>query len=154
MEAGCKTDAATKALKSSNKEKYKKICTDIRNDGAYKEQGENDNLIVQKLDANPNMMGIFGYSYLEANSEKVRGVAINGVTPTYDAIADGSYPGARALYIYVKKAHVERIPGIKEFLAEFIGAGAKGSYLSKLGLIAAPKKSRAAAMDAATNLPR
>jgi len=153
MEAGCKTDAATKALKSSNKEKYKKICTDIRNDGAYKEQGENDNLIVQKLDANPNMMGVFGYSYLEANSEKVRGVAINGVTPTYDAIADGSYPGARALYIYVKKAHVDRIPGIKEFLAEFIGAGAKGSYLSKFGLIAAPEEVRAAAMDAATNLP-
>jgi phosphate transport system substrate-binding protein len=152
LEAGCKTDEPTKALKKTDEDKYKAICHDVRTDGAYKEQGENDNLIVQKLAANPNMLGVFGYSYLEENAATVRGVTISGVAPTYDAIADGSYPGARPLFIYVKKAHVEKIPGIKEYLAEFVKAGAKGSYLTKLGLIAAPDDVRAAASKAATEL--
>ncbi|NJM49873.1 MAG: phosphate ABC transporter substrate-binding protein [Sphingomonadales bacterium] len=152
LEAGCKTDAATKALKDSDKDKYEAVCYDVRTDGAYKEQGENDNMIVQKLAANPNMLGVFGYSYMEENAATVRGIAIDGVSPSYDAIASGSYPGARPLFIYVKKAHVDKIPGIKEFLAEFVSAGVKGSYLAKLGLIAAPDDVRKAASDAATNL--
>jgi phosphate transport system substrate-binding protein len=152
LEAGCKTDEAIKGLKKTDEDKYKAICHDVRTDGAYKEQGENDNLIVQKLAANPNMLGVFGYSYLEENAATVRGVTISGVAPTYDAIADGSYPGARPLFIYVKKAHVEKIPGIKEYIAEFVKAGAKGSYLTKLGLIAAPDDVRAAASKAATEL--
>ncbi len=152
LEAGCKTDEAIKALKKSDEDKYKAICHDVRTDGAYKEQGENDNLIVQKLAANPNMLGVFGYSYLEENAATVRGITLNGVAPTYDAIADGSFPGARPLFIYVKKAHVEKIPGIKEYIAEFVKAGAKGSYLAKLGLIAAPDDVRAAASKAATEL--
>jgi phosphate transport system substrate-binding protein len=152
LEAGCKTDEATKAMKKTDEDKYKAICHDIRTDGAYKEQGENDNLIVQKLAANPNMLGVFGYSYLEENAASVRGVSIGGVSPTYEAIAGGSYPGARPLFIYVKKAHVEKIPGIKEYLAEFVKAGVKGSYLTKLGLIAAPDDVRAAASKAATDL--
>jgi phosphate transport system substrate-binding protein len=150
MEAGCSTDAATKALKSSNEDKYKAVCHEIRTDGAYKEQGENDNLIVQKLDANPDMIGIFGYSYMEANQGKVHGISLNGVAPTYDSIAGGKYPGARALYIYVKKAHVGKIPGIKEYLTEFVKGGATGAYLSKIGLIASPTDVRTAA-EAAVN---
>jgi phosphate transport system substrate-binding protein len=152
MEAGCKTDAATKALKDSDEDKYKAVCHEIRTDGAYKEQGENDNLIVQKLDANPDMIGIFGYSYMEANQGKVHGISLDGVAPTYDTIAGGSYPGARALYIYVKKAHVDKIPGIKEYLLEFVKAGAKGSYLSKLGLISSPDDVRSGAEAAANGL--
>jgi phosphate transport system substrate-binding protein len=150
LEAGCSTDAATKALKSSDEDKYKAVCHEIRTDGAYKEQGENDNLIVQKLDANPDMIGIFGYSYMEANQGKVHGISLNGVAPTYDSIAGGQYPGARALYIYVKKAHVGKIPGIKEYLAEFVKGGATGAYLSKIGLIASPTDVRTAA-EAAVN---
>lgn len=152
LEAGCKTDAATKALKKEDKSKYKDICHEVRTDGAYKEQGENDNLIVQKLKANPNMLGVFGYSYMEENASTVRGVPLSGVAPTFDAIANGSYPGARALYIYAKKAHVDKIPGIKEYLAEFVSAGEKGSYLEKLGLIAAPDDVRAASNKAVTEL--
>lgn len=149
LEAGCKTDAAIKALKDSNEDKYKAVCHEIRTDGAYKEQGENDNLIVQKLDANPDMVGIFGYSYMEANQGKVHGISLDGVAPTYDTIAGSTYPGARALYIYVKKAHLDKIPGIKEYVLEFIKAGAKGGYLAKLGLISSPDDVRTSAEAAA-----
>ena len=98
------------------------------------------------------MLGVFGYSYMEANASSVRGVSIGGVAPTYATIADGTYPGARPLFIYVKKAHIDKIPGIKEYLAEFVKAGVKDSYLSKLGLIAAPDDVRAASEAAATGL--
>ncbi len=152
MEAGCKTDAATKALKESDEKKYKATCTEIRTDGAYKEQGENDNLIVQKLTANPNMLGVFGYSYMEENAASVRGIAMDGIAPTYDTIANGTYPGARPLFIYVKKAHVDKIPGIKEYIAEFVKAGVAGSYLTKIGLIPAPDDVRSKANEAATAL--
>ncbi len=152
LEAGCKTDAATKALKDSDKDKYEAICHDVRTDGAYKEQGENDNLIVQKLSANPNMVGVFGYSYMEENAGTVTPLSLDGVTPTSATIADGSYPGARSLFIYVKKQHIDKIPGIKEYLAEFISGGAKGGYLSKLGLIASPDATRQKATDAAKAL--
>jgi phosphate transport system substrate-binding protein len=152
MEAGCKTDAATKQLKDSDEDKYKAVCHEIRTDGAYKDQGENDNLIVQKLDANPDMIGIFGYSYMEANQGKVHGISLDGVAPTYESIADSSYPGARALYIYVKKAHLNKIPGIKEYVLEFIKAGARGSYLGKIGLISSPDAVRTSAEAAANGM--
>ena len=152
LEAGCKSDDAIKALKKTDEDKYKAICHDVRTDGLYKEQGENDNLIVQKLSSNPNMLGVFGYSYLEENIEKVRGVELNGVAPTYAAIADGSYPGARPLFIYVKKSHIDKIPGIKEYIAEFVKAGDKASYLTKLGMITAPDDVRAAASKAASEM--
>jgi phosphate transport system substrate-binding protein len=143
MEAGCKTDAAIKDLKDTDKKKFEAICHDYRNDGSYQEQGENDNLIVQKLAKDPSMLGIFGYSYLEENSDKVKAIAINGIMPTTATIGDGSYPGARPLYIYIKKAHVGKVPGIKEYVAEFVKAGVEGSYLTKLGMIAAPAAVRA-----------
>ena len=144
MEKGCDSNAEMKALKDSNKDQHKAICTDIRTDGAYKEQGENDNLIVQKLVSNPDMMGIFGYSYMAENADKVRGIPIQGVTPTYETIADGQYPGARPLFIYVKKAHIGKIPGLQEFVKEFVSAGGANGYLAKLGLISLPDSERAA----------
>jgi phosphate transport system substrate-binding protein len=152
MESGCKSEAAMKALKETDEDKYKAICTEIRTDGAFKEQGENDNLIVQKLDSNPNMVGIFGYSYMEENASKVHGIVMNGVSPTVATISDGSYPGARKMFIYVKKAHIDKIPGIKEFIAEFLKGGAVGGYLTKLGMIASTEADYKAATDAANSL--
>ena len=143
MEVGCKTDPATKALKDSNKDEYENICHEIRTDGPYLDAGENDNLIVQKLKSNPNAVGVFGYSFLEENLDTVRGIPISGVTPTYDAIASGEYPGARPLFIYVKKQHVGVIPGIQEYVTEFVNAG----------LIASPDATRAKMVEAAKNLP-
>ncbi|MEZ5710708.1 MAG: substrate-binding domain-containing protein [Blastomonas sp.] len=144
MEPGCKTDEKTAALKDSDKEKYEAVCHEVRTDGAYVDAGENDNLIIQKLAGNPDSVGIFGYSFLEENLSTVRGVPINGVEPTYDNIASGKYPGARPLYIYVKKAHLDVIPGLREYIAEFLGAGARDGYLVKAGLIASPDEERAA----------
>lgn len=153
MEVGCKTDPATKALKDSNKEEYESICHEIRTDGPYLDTGENDNLIVQKLKSNPNAVGVFGYSFLEENLDTVRGIAISGVQPAYDAIASGEYPGARPLYIYVKKQHVGVIPGIQEFVTEFVNAGTRDGYLVKAGLIASPDATRAEMAKAAKDLP-
>ena len=152
MESGCKTDAALKALKDTDKDKFEAVCHEIRTDGAFKEQGENDNLIVQKLDANPDMVGIFGYSYMEENASKVHGITMDGVSPTIATISDGSYPGARKMFIYVKKAHLDKIPGIKEFVAEFLKGGAVGGYLTKLGMIASTDTDYKKANDAANSL--
>jgi len=152
MEAGCKTDDAMKALKKSDKDLYKETCHEIRNDTKFQEQGENDNLIVGKLGANPNSLGVFGYSYMEENADKVRGATIDGASPTYESIAGGEYPGARPLFIYVKKAHIGKIPGIQEFITEFVEAGEAGTYLAKIGLIASPDDVRAKAKAAAGDL--
>ncbi|MEO9600973.1 substrate-binding domain-containing protein [Parasphingorhabdus sp.] len=143
MEVGCVTDPATKALKKTDKENFDAICHEVRADGGYIDAGENDNLIVQKLKANPNSVGIFGYSFLEENLDSVRGIPVSGVNPTYDAIASGEYPGARPLYVYVKKQHVGVIPGLQEYMSEFINAGTRDGYLVKAGLIASPDDVRA-----------
>jgi len=153
MEVGCQTDPAIKALKDSNKEEFEAICHEIRTDTGYLDAGENDNLIVQKLKSNPNAVGIFGYSFLEENQDTVRGISLSGVQPTYDAIVSGEYPGARAMYIYLKKHHVGVIPGIQEFATEFVKAGARDGYLAKSGLIAAPDATRVAMAEAAKNMP-
>jgi phosphate transport system substrate-binding protein len=152
MESGCKSNAAMEALKDTDEDKYKAICTEVRTDGAFKEQGENDNLIVQKLDSNPNMIGVFGYSYMEENASKVHGIVMDSVTPTIATISDGSYPGARKMFIYVKKAHIDKIPGIKEFIAEFLKGGAVGGYLTKLGMIASTDADYKMATEAANGL--
>ena len=145
MEGGCKTVPWIKALKDSDKNRYKAICHTIREDGAFVEAGENDNLIVQKLEANPDAFGIFGFSFLDQNAEKVKGAAIDGVVPTFDAIADGDYPVSRPLFFYVKKAHVDVIPGLRGFLREFTSERAWGDegYLSDRGLIPMPEDERA-----------
>jgi phosphate transport system substrate-binding protein len=145
MEGGCKTVPWIKALKDTDENRYKTICHTIREDGAFVEAGENDNLIVQKLEANPDAFGIFGFSFLDQNAEKVKGAAVDGVVPTFDAIADGSYPVSRPLYFYAKKAHVDVIPGLREFLREFTSDRAWGDegYLSDRGLIPMPEDERA-----------
>lgn len=153
MEVGCKTDEATKALKDSNKDEFEAICHEIRADGAYVDAGENDNLIVQKLKADPNSIGIFGYSFLEENKDTVRGISIDGVAPEYEAIASGKYPGARPLFIYVKKQHVGVIPGIQEYVKQFIQAGTKDGYLVAAGLIASPDEVHTAMLKKADELP-
>ncbi len=144
MEGGCKTISWIKALKGADKSAYKTICHTIREDGAYVEAGENDNLIVQKLEANPNAFGIFGFSFLDQNTDKVKGAQVDGVEPTFDAIADGDYPVSRPLYFYVKKAHVDVIPGLRGFLREFTSERAWGDegYLSDRGLIPMPEEER------------
>jgi phosphate transport system substrate-binding protein len=144
MEGGCKTVPWINALKSTDSDSYKAICHTIREDGAFVEAGENDNLIVQKLEANPNAFGIFGFSFLDQNSEKVKGAMVDGVEPTFDAIADGDYPVSRPLFFYVKKAHVDVIPGLRGFLREFTSERAWGEegYLSDRGLIPMPDEER------------
>lgn len=144
MEGGCQTVPWIKALRSSEKNRFKAICHTIREDGAFVEAGENDNLIVQKLESNPNAFGIFGFSFLDQNAEKVKGAKVDGIAPTFDAIADGRYPVSRPLYFYVKKTHVDVIPGLRGFLREFTSARAWGEegYLSDRGLIPMPLEER------------
>lgn len=144
MEGGCKTVDWVAALKSTDKTAYTTICHTIREDGVFVEAGENDNLIVQKLEANPNAFGIFGFSFLDQNTEKVKGAKVDGILPTFDLIADGSYPVSRPLFFYVKKAHVDVIPGLREFLREFTAERTWGEegYLSDRGLIPMPEDER------------
>ena len=154
MTAGCETNASMVALKKADEKKHKAICQGIREDGVYIEAGENDNLIVQKLEANKNTLGFFGYSFLEENMNKLKGVAINGVVPTYESISSFKYPGSRPLYIYVKNAHAGAIPAVRAFVAEFTKESAFGpnGYLRRGGLIAAPNSIRARSQMAARNL--
>lgn len=136
---GCDANPEMKALKDSDKDKHEAVCTGLRGAPWYVEQGENDNLIISKLDKNPTSLGIFGFSYLDANKDKIKAVPVQGVSPTYATIADGSYPGSRPLFIYVKKAHVGVIPGLAEFVAEFLKGAGEGGYLGAKGLIVSPK---------------
>ena len=144
MEGGCKMFKTLKAMKKTDKTAYKSLCRGVREDGAYIEAGENDNLIVQKLQANPNAIGVFGFSFLDQNRDKVRGSAVDGVEPTFEAISDGSYPISRSLYFYVKNAHVGQIKGIRKFIREFTSERASGpdGYLADKGLIPLPKSDR------------
>ena len=154
MEGGCKSVPWIKDLKKSDKNRYKAICHTIREDGAFVEAGENDNLIVQKLEANPNAFGIFGFSFLDQNGEKVKGAEVDGVVPSFDAIADGDYPVSRPLFFYVKKAHVDVIPGLRGFLREFTSERAWGDegYLSERGLIPMPVEERSQVAAAVRDL--
>ncbi len=154
MEKGCEGFPWLKELKGVDEKRFQRVCTQIREDGAYVEAGENDNLIVQKLEANPSALGIFGYSYLEENLGKLHGSIVEGKAPTFENVADGSYPVARSLYFYVKKAHVGVIPGIQEFIAEFTSDKAMGDdgYLTDKGLIPLPKADRDAVRKAAEAL--
>lgn len=140
---GCESDPAMKALKKSDEDKHKAICTRVREDGVYVDSGENDNLIVSKIASNPNAVGIFGYSSLEANLDKLKDVPLGGVAATYKSISDFSYPGARPLYIYVKSAHLKAIPGISEFAQEFAKSWNPDGLLQKRGMVVAPADVRA-----------
>ncbi|MFL6756063.1 MAG: substrate-binding domain-containing protein [Sphingomicrobium sp.] len=154
MSAGCESNPGMVALKKANEAKYKAVCQGLREDGAFIEAGENDNLIVQKLEANQGTVGVFGYSYLEENAGKLKGITINGVAPTYDTISSFKYPGARPLYIYVKNAHVRAIPAIRAFVAEMTKESAIGpnGYMRAGGLVAAPAPVRARSQQAARTL--
>lgn len=144
MEEGANHFVWIKALSKTDSKKYKVIAHSVREDGAYVEAGENDNLIVQKLEANPNAVGIFGFSFLDQNTDKIQGAYVDGVQPTFELIADGQYPLSRPLFFYVKKAHVAVIPGIREYLAEFTSDKAWGEdgYLAEKGMIPMPNEER------------
>ena len=154
MEGGCKTFGWLKAIKKENKKKYKGICRSVREDGPYIEAGENDNLIVSKLNANPDALGVFGYSFLDQNSDTIQGNKVDGILPTFENIAEGKYKVSRPLYFYVKNAHVATIPGMKEYLKEFTSSAAIGQngYLSDKGLIPMPSAEYKSFVSAAKNL--
>jgi phosphate transport system substrate-binding protein len=151
MEEGANTFSWIKAMDKKN---FRAAAHTVREDGMYVEAGENDNLIVQKLEANPDALGIFGFSFLDQNSDKIQGSFVEGVEPTFENIADGKYPVSRPLFFYVKKAHVNAIPGIKEYLGEFTSESAWGSdgYLSEKGLIPMPDMERKKFASDAKNL--
>lgn len=146
MEKGAESFDSLKALKQSNAKAFEKVWKSIREDGAYVEAGENDNLIVQKLAANPQALGIFGFSFLEENGGLLRSVPIDGIAPSFETIADGSYKVSRLLYIYTKKAHVNMVPGMAEFISEYVSEKAMGEdgYLADKGLIPMPTEQLAA----------
>ena len=128
IQEGCKLAGLDKAA-------CKKV--EIRDDGVYVDAGENDNLIVSKLEANPNALGVFGFSFLDQNSDRIKGAKVGGVEPSFENIASGDYPVSRSMYFYIKKAHVEVIPGIMDYAEEFVSEDASGEdgYLTEKGLI-------------------
>lgn len=144
MEEAAESFEVIKALKKSDKKAFKTVAHTVREDGAYVEAGENDNLIVQKLQANPKALGIFGFSFLDQNADVIQGSIVEGTAPTFEAIADGSYPVSRPLFFYVKKAHVDVIPGMKGYLSEFTSEKAWGNegYLADKGMIPMPDDER------------
>jgi len=154
LEAGCRTFAWLDALRTQDEPRFKRACDSIREDGAYIEAGENDNLIVQKLGANATAVGIFGYSFLEENVDKLKGAIVDGVAPSFETVASGKYPASRPLFIYVKKAHVNVIPGINEFIAEYLSDKAIGEegYLADKGLIPPAKSEIGSIRDGAKAL--
>ncbi len=155
MVPGCEaSDPDARALARTDPDAHRARCARVREDGAYVDAGENDNLIVQKLAANPTAIGVFGYSYLEENAASVKGVPVGGVSPTYAAIADGSYPGSRPLYLYVKRNHLDAVPGLRRFLKLYAAGWNPGGPLARRGLIVAPAPVRAdAARVIATERP-
>lgn len=146
MEGGAKQIEVLAALRKEDKNAFKKAAHAIREDGVYVEAGENDNLIIQKLEANSNAFGIFGFSFLDQNADKVKGAVVNGVAPEFENIAAGDYQISRSLFFYVKKEHVGVIPGIEEFVAEFTSEDTWGEdgYLADKGLIPLPDADREA----------
>ncbi len=149
MLAGCDANPEMQALADTDEERHDEICTRIRDDGAFVDQGEQDNLIVQKIQGNPNAVGVFGYSYLNENSGAVQGLPMNGVTPTYDTIASGEYPGARAMFVYLKKAHLDAIPGLRDFAGQWVDMMGVDGPLTDIGLIASDAAGLARARDLA-----
>ena len=151
---GCKKFPEIKAMKKADKKAFKKLCHTVREDGVYIEAGENDNLIVAKLEGNPKALGVFGYSFLDQNKDKLQGSVVEGNFPTFENISSGKYSVSRSLYFYIKNAHVGKIPGISEYVAEFTSEKAVGNdgYLQEKGLISAPSEERSAIRSAANGL--
>ena len=149
---GCESDPAMKELKKADEAKHKDICTKVREDGAYVEAGENDNLLVQKVSADPGSIGVLGYSFLEENADKVKPVQLAGIAPTEETIANLSYPGSRRLYVYVKGEHLAAKPSIKGFIAAYAKAWVKGGSLEKRGLVPFAGADAASAAEQASSL--
>jgi len=153
LEAGALKNPAMVDLKKSDAKAFEAVWKSIREDGAYVEAGENDNLIVQKLVANPTALGIFGFSFVEQNANAIKDIPIDGVEAKYETIADGTYKMSRPLFIYVKKQHIGQVPGMAEFIAEYVSDKALGEdgYLADKGLVTLPgeqaDKTRAVAKD-------
>ena len=146
MEGGCKTFPEAEALKKEDEKRYKALCQSVREDGAYIEAGENDNLIVQKIEANNDAYGVFGFSFLDQNRDKLIATLVDDTEPTYENISSGAYPVSRALYFYVKKAHIGVVPGLKEYVDLWTLESTFGpeSFLADKGLIALPDEQREA----------
>ncbi len=151
LEKGAEEFPSLKELKKADAKAFDKVWKSMRKDGAYVEAGENDNVIVQKLEANKNAVGVFGFSFLEENLAKLKGAKIEGVDPTYDTISSGKFKGARPLFVYIKKQHVGVIPGLDKFVAEYVSdkAISKDGYLARKGLVAMPKEEATKVAEAA-----
>jgi phosphate transport system substrate-binding protein len=149
---GCESDPAMKELKKTDEAKHKDVCTKVREDGVFVEAGENDNLLVQKVEADPGTIGVLGYSFLSANADRIRPLEINGVLPTQETIQNLNYPGARRMYLYVKGEHAAVKPAIRGFLAQFVKEWGPGGILQQRGLVPFTGAEAAAAAEAATKL--
>ena len=154
MEEGCEAYEAIAALEETDEDRFEAVCATMREDGRFVEAGENDNLIVQRLEANSDAFGIFGYSFLVENTDVISGNLIEGVEPQFEAISSGEYPVSRSLFVYIKGQHVDVIPGMREFIAEYTSDGAWGpeGYLADIGLIPLPDSERAVERQEAVNL--
>ena len=152
LEKGCASDPRMKALKEENEDQYKEVCTKIREDGAFVEAGENDNLLVQKVASDPDALGVLGYSFLAENKDKVRAVQIDGVMPTDETISNLTYPGARKIYIYAKGQHMQAKPAMRDFIAMFAQMARKGGPLQGRGLVPFDGADAAAQQQQATEL--
>ncbi len=154
MEKGAEGVEALKKLKEADAKAFEKVWKSVREDGAYVEAGENDALIVQKLEANPDAFGVFGFSNLEQNVSKLQGVAVDGVVPSYEAIASGEYKPSREMFVYIKKAHVGVIPGLDKFALEYVSNAATGEdgYLAEKGLVTLPRDRHEKVVEAVTAL--
>ncbi|HTU11139.1 MAG TPA: substrate-binding domain-containing protein [Allosphingosinicella sp.] len=150
---GCESDPAMVALKARDPRRQTRLCSRIREDGAFVEAGENDNLLIQRVSQNQGTVGVLGYSFMEENLDRVRGVPIGGVAPTAETIQNFTYPGARQLFIYVKGEHLDAVPGLREFLAELERGWGPGAYLTDRGLIPLPDPMRAQAASVVQRLP-
>lgn len=135
LEVGCNSNPAMGALKKSDPQRYQRLCTEVRSDGGYVDQGEQDNLIVQKIESNPRAVGVFGFSYLEENKDKLQGLPMDGVPPTFENISSFAYPGARPMFIYIKKAHMRAIPGLDAFVQEWVKSWDKDGPLARVGMV-------------------
>lgn len=149
---GCESDPAMKELKKTDEARHKDICTKVREDGVFVEAGENDNLLVQKVEADPGTIGVLGYSFLSENADRIRPLEINGVLPTQATIQNLTYPGARRMYLYVKGEHAAVKPAIRGFLAQFAKEWGAGGILERRGLVPFTGAEASAATAAATNL--
>lgn len=142
MTPGCKTDKAIAGIEKTEADRFKAICTQVREDGGYVDAGENDNLIVQKISQNPRAIGVFGFSFIEENPESLKGIPMSGITPTYETISDFTYPGARPLYIYVKKSHLRPIKGLPQYVAQWPQVWGPDGVLKQKGMVIAPEDVR------------